>query len=114
MRVRIAFARDAIASAPTVARLCVLLTLPTCEQHHRVHRRRDHARDPHGHPQRGSCAETFRRLCGAGVSPDTLVAAIRSMRVELVFTAHPTEIVRRTLLQKHNRIAEMLAVDRST
>ena len=32
------------------------------------------------------------------------------MRVELVFTAHPTEIVRRTLLQKHNRIAEMLAV----
>ena len=32
------------------------------------------------------------------------------MRVELVFTAHPTEIVRRTLLQKHNRIAQMLAV----
>ena len=31
------------------------------------------------------------------------------MRVELVFTAHPTEIVRRTLLQKHNRIAQILA-----
>ena len=101
-----------IASALTVARAFAhFLTLANiAEQHHRVHRRRDHARDPHGHPQRGSCAETFRRLCGAGVSPDTLVAAIRSMRVELVFTAHPTEIVRRTLLQKHNRIAEMLAV----
>jgi phosphoenolpyruvate carboxylase len=31
------------------------------------------------------------------------------MKVELVFTAHPTEIVRRTLLQKHNRIAQILA-----
>ena len=101
-----------IASALTVARAFAhFLTLANiAEQHHRVHRRRDHARDPHGHPQRGSCAETFRRLCSAGVSPDTLAAAIRSMRVELVFTAHPTEIVRRTLLQKHNRIAEMLAV----
>ena len=38
-----------------------------------------------------------------------LAAAIGSMRVELVFTAHPTEIVRRTLLQKHNRIAQILA-----
>jgi phosphoenolpyruvate carboxylase len=49
------------------------------------------------------------RLRRSGIPPETLAAAIDSMRVELVFTAHPTEIVRRTLLQKHNRIAQILA-----
>ena len=100
-----------IASALTVARAFAhFLTLANiAEQHHRVHRRRDHARNPHGQPQRGSAAETLARLRQAGVPADTLAAAIGSMRVELVFTAHPTEIVRRTLLQKHNRIAQILA-----
>jgi phosphoenolpyruvate carboxylase len=100
-----------IASALTVARAFAhFLTLANiAEQHHRVHRRRDHARDPHGRPQRGSAIETFERLRKAGVSADTLADAITSTRIELVFTAHPTEIVRRTLLQKHNRIAEILS-----
>ena len=100
-----------MASALTVARAFAhFLTLANiAEQHHRVHRRRDHARDPQGQPQRGSAAETFARLRNAGVPADALAASILSMQVELVFTAHPTEIVRRTLLQKHNRIAEILA-----
>jgi phosphoenolpyruvate carboxylase len=98
-------------SARTVARAFAhFLTLANiAEQHHRIRRRRDHARDPDGAPQRGSCAETFVRLRETGVAPDALAAAVASMRVELVFTAHPTEIVRRTLLQKHNRIAGVLA-----
>ena len=101
-----------IASALTVARAFAhFLTLANiAEQHHRVHRRRDHARVPDGQPQRGSAAETFARLRQEGVPADALAAAIASMRVELVFTAHPTEIVRRTLLQKHNRIAQILAL----
>ena len=100
-----------MASALTVARAFAhFLTLANiAEQHHRVHRRRDHARDPQGRPQRGSAAETLARLRDQGVAADALAAAIASMRVELVFTAHPTEIVRRTLLQKHNRIAQILA-----
>src|SRR5688572_12378008 len=100
-----------IASALTVARAFAhFLTLANiAEQHHRVHRRRDHARDPQGRPQRGSAAETFDRLRKAGVSADTLAAAITSLRIELVFPAHPTEIIRRPLLQKHKRIAEILA-----
>jgi phosphoenolpyruvate carboxylase len=80
------------------------------EQHHRIRRRRDHARDAHGRPQRGSSEETFARLLAAGVSADALARAARSIRVELVLTAHPTEIVRRTLLQKHHRIAAVLSV----
>src|SRR5688572_13765068 len=100
-----------MASALTVARAFAhFLTLANiAEQHHRVHRRRDHARDPQGRPQRGSAAETLARLREQGVAAGALAAAIAAMRVELVFTAHPTEIVRRTLLQKHNRIAQILA-----
>ena len=101
-----------LSSAQTVARAFAhFLTLANiAEQHHRVHRRRDHARDPKGRPQRGSCAETLARLRRAGLPAEALSAALESMRIELVFTAHPTEIVRRTLLQKHNRVAEILAL----
>ena len=79
------------------------------EQHHRVRRRRDHARDPERRLQRGSCEEAFNRLLEEGVPAADLVRALGSMRVELVLTAHPTEIARRTLIQKHNRIANLLA-----
>ena len=40
---------------------------------------------------------------------DALHAATTSLRVELVLTAHPTAITRRTLIQKHLRIAGALA-----
>jgi phosphoenolpyruvate carboxylase len=100
-----------IDSALTVARAFAhfLHLANIAEQHHRERRRRDYARDPEGHPQPGSCAETFARLREAGVPADALVHAIESMRIELVLTAHPTEIARRTLIQKHIRIAELLA-----
>ncbi|HJR59929.1 MAG TPA: phosphoenolpyruvate carboxylase [Vicinamibacterales bacterium] len=79
------------------------------EQHHRVRRRRAYERDAEAPPQRGSCAETFPRLLSAGISPDALHQAVSSLRIELVLTAHPTEIARRTLVQKYNRIAAALA-----
>ena len=44
-----------------------------------------------------------------GLSGEALADAVRSLRIELVLTAHPTEIVRRTLLQSHRRIADVLA-----
>src|SRR4051794_1174296 len=79
------------------------------EQHHRVRRRREYLRDPGAPPQRGSCDETFTRLLARGISPDALHAATTSLSVELVLTAHPTAITRRTLIQKHLRIADALA-----
>ena len=79
------------------------------EQHHRTRRRRAYQRDAKASPQRGSCEETFARLIAQGVSPDRLHEAVCTMRIELVLTAHPTEIARRTLVQKYNRIAEALA-----
>jgi phosphoenolpyruvate carboxylase len=101
-----------IESAVPIARAFAhFLTLANiAEQHHRVRRRRDYARDPAGGPQPGSCAHAFARWRAGGLSRDRLADAVRSLRIELVLTAHPTEIVRRTLLQTHRRIADVLGV----
>ncbi len=79
------------------------------EQHHRIRRRRAYQRNPDAAPQIGSCDETFGRLVKSAVTPDRLYDAVARLRVELVFTAHPTEVTRRTLMQKFGRIADLLA-----
>jgi phosphoenolpyruvate carboxylase len=79
------------------------------EQHHRVRRRRAYLQDPAAAPQRGSCADGFARLLAAGIAPAQLHASVSALQVELVLTAHPTEVARRRLVQKHNRIAAALA-----
>jgi phosphoenolpyruvate carboxylase len=42
------------------------------------------------------------------VTPDRLHEAVSRLRIELVFTAHPTEVTRRTLMQKFKRVADLL------
>jgi phosphoenolpyruvate carboxylase len=84
------------------------------EQHHRIRRRREYRRDPTARPQRGSCEDGFSRLIADGIAPERLHDAVCSLRIELVLTAHPTEVSRRTLVQKYNRIAAGLdALDRT-
>ena len=99
-----------VESALPVARaFSHFLTLANiAEQHHRVRRRRDYLRKPQAGPQPASCDEAFPRLIAAGVSADALYAAVSSLDIELVLTAHPTEITRRTLIHKHLHIAEAL------
>jgi phosphoenolpyruvate carboxylase len=83
------------------------------EQHHRIRRRRHYQRAG-AKPQPGSLAEAFPRLLGSGVSPDALHEAVSHLHIELVLTAHPTAITRRTLIHKQLRIAGALArLDRS-
>src|SRR6185436_18306003 len=79
------------------------------EQHHRIRRRRAYLADPASRPQAGSCQETFERLVAAGIAPGELFEAVCTLRIELVLTAHPTEVSRRTLIHKYNRIAQLLA-----
>jgi phosphoenolpyruvate carboxylase len=100
-----------VVEALTVARAFAhFLTLANiCEQHHRLRRRRDYERAPDAPPQRGSFADAFERLLGAGIPAAGLREAISGLRLELVLTAHPTEVVRRTLRQRHRRIADLLA-----
>ena len=101
-----------LASAVPIARAFAhFLTLANiAEQHHRVRRRREYARTPARQPQPGSCEETFPRLIASGIEPSALVAAVAALRIELVLTAHPTEIARRTSIQAQRRIADALAV----
>src|SRR5579872_3552744 len=77
------------------------------EQHHRIRRRRAHQRDPRGTPQPGSLEETLPRLA-ARIGRDQLHEAVLGLRIELVMTAHPTEMMRRTLQRKYNTVAEVL------
>src|SRR5688500_4961791 len=79
------------------------------EQHHRIRRRRAYQRDAARPPQRGSCDDAFARLVGGGIDPNRLHESVSALRIELVFTAHPTDVARRTVVQKYNRIAEALA-----
>src|SRR5919108_2247861 len=67
------------------------------EQHHRIRRRREYQRDPLADPQRGSCEDSFARLTAGGIPASRLYSAVSSLRIELVLTAHPTEVARRTL-----------------
>ncbi|CAH9147516.1 unnamed protein product [Cuscuta epithymum] len=72
------------------------------ETHHRVRRAR-------GVTQLSkSCDDTFNRLLQSGVSPDELYDSVCKQEVEIVLTAHPTQINRRTLQYKHIRIAHLL------
>ncbi len=78
------------------------------EQHHRIRRRRAYQHDPHAPAQPNSCEEAFAALLDAGVPPDDLYDAVCALHIELVLTAHPTEVMRRTLMQKIARIAHLL------
>jgi phosphoenolpyruvate carboxylase len=80
------------------------------EQHHRVRRRRAYQCDPDARPQPASIDEALPRLVASGIDPEALHRAVCELRIELVVTAHPTEIMRRTLQQKYNAIADALAV----
>lgn len=77
------------------------------EQHHRIRRSREYRRATDSKPQRGSLDAAFPELVKK-IHPERLYEAVCNLRIGLVLTAHPTEVMRRTLLQKHYRIAKLL------
>ncbi|MBZ4040074.1 phosphoenolpyruvate carboxylase [Novilysobacter selenitireducens] len=80
------------------------------ERVHRIRRRRDHERAEHGAQPEG-LLDTVTRLAGEGVDADTMAALLERLRIEPVFTAHPTEAVRRVLLEKERQIVTCLVAD---
>ncbi len=74
------------------------------EQHHRIRRRREHAKHSTEGHQPGSVAETLGRLIADGVEPAAIQRQVASLRIELVLTAHPTQVNRRTFVRKLNRV----------
>ncbi|WJX26643.1 Phosphoenolpyruvate carboxylase [Trifolium repens] len=59
-----------------------------------------------------SCDHIFCQLLQDGISPDDLFNTVCKQAVEIVLTAHPTQINRRTLQYKHIKIAMFQALDR--
>jgi phosphoenolpyruvate carboxylase len=77
------------------------------ETNHRKRRRRASLLHP-GAPQPGTFRGTLVRLRDAGFSADDVLEALGRVVVTPVFTAHPTEVARRTVLFKQRRIARAL------
>ncbi len=80
------------------------------ERVHRIRRRRDHQRSAEG-PQPGGLEAVLGALHADGVTLDELRGLLPGLWVEPVFTAHPTEAVRRALLAKESVIVERLVAD---
>ena len=78
------------------------------ETNHRKRRRRAaklHAEQP---ALEGSFRGTFRRMHAAGIDAAQALEVLRKIKVVPVFTAHPTEVARRTVLLKRRRIGKQL------
>ena len=91
----------------------LFLTLAnTAEQRHRVRERRTAemraARGVVVEPRLDSCSDAIGRMIDAGIDPARVHEAASTQNVEFVLTAHPTQVVRRTLLQRYNRMADSL------
>ena len=52
--------------------------------------------------------ELFTRLRGLGVPPAQIEQLLQELDIRLVFTAHPTEIVRHTVRHKQRRVASLI------
>lgn len=78
------------------------------ETNHRKRRRRAaklHTEQP---PLAGSFRGTLLRMRDAGILADDALAALQKVKIMPVFTAHPTEVARRTVLMTRRRIAQHL------
>ncbi|HAQ73703.1 MAG TPA: phosphoenolpyruvate carboxylase, partial [Pseudomonas sp.] len=76
------------------------------EQYHRVRRR--HAGDAPPFED-GVFSELLERLKSEGRDAEFIARQVGRLDIELVLTAHPTEVSRRTLIQKYDAIAGQLA-----
>ena len=77
------------------------------EKVHRVRRRRQYMHDS-STPQPGGLADCFLKLRSRGLTLDEVLALLAQVSIEPVFTAHPTESTRRTLLRQQQRISRLL------
>jgi len=79
----------------------------TAEKVHRIRRRREYLQE-YGQYQPGGLEETLVKLKAAGIDKAALQELLSRIHIEPVFTAHPTEPTRRTILRKEQNIVRRL------
>ncbi len=76
------------------------------EQYHTVRRRAP--KEERVHNRIDTIEDILLRLKAKGLSAEQIMAQVKDLNIEFVLTAHPTEITRRTLIQKYDHISEGL------
>ena len=77
------------------------------EKVHRIRRRREYLNNS-AQPQPGGLGDALLRLARHGLGVADVRALLDDICIYPVFTGHPTESTRRTILRKQQRIAELL------
>lgn len=78
------------------------------EKVHRIRRRRAYFLADGGRPQPGGVEAALGALKEDGLSLAEVLELLGGLHIEPVFTAHPTESTRRTMLRKQQHIAELM------
>ena len=78
------------------------------EKVHRIRRRRGYFLEASERAQPGGVEAALTELKNRGSTLPQVLELLKKIRIEPVFTAHPTESARRTMLRKNQRIAELL------
>lgn len=80
------------------------------EQHHRIRRRRVHLLSRKPKEQPFSLDHTYSFLKRKKISSEKIAEEIRKLEINLVFTAHPTEVKKKSLMRKNAQVQEFLAI----
>jgi phosphoenolpyruvate carboxylase len=78
------------------------------ETNHRKRRRLSSNLNPSAEPQRGSLRGALRAMRLAGFTGKQILEDLDRICITPVFTAHPTEVARRTVMFKRRRISDLL------
>lgn len=78
------------------------------EEHHRVRVIRKRERQAHPAPLKESIPAAIVALHNMGLDKGRMAQLLNALHIELVFTAHPTEARRRTIISKLRRIVQTL------
>ena len=79
------------------------------EDQHHIRRSRAHAFTPSAPPRAGSMAHVLAQARAANVPPDRLRQFFAEAMVVPVLTAHPTEVRRKSMIDREMEVAELLA-----